>query len=94
MNIIEIFSNLLKKKAEKNESVAPEGFCPNCWGKQEYEGKFYAAIEKEQIDLNNIKERKGWIQAYATENLEGIKLHATTNGNYECNICKVNYKEA
>jgi hypothetical protein len=31
-------------------------------------------VEKEKIDLNNINERKGWIQAYATEHLEGIKL--------------------
>jgi hypothetical protein len=92
MNIIEIFSNLLKQKAEGNENIAPEGFCPNCWGKQEYGGNFYEAVEKENIDLNNVKARKGWIQAYAAEHLEGIKLKATTPGNYECQICKVSYE--
>ncbi|MFK7947403.1 MAG: hypothetical protein AB8G11_07435 [Saprospiraceae bacterium] len=92
MNIVQIFSNLLRNKAEGNENVAPEGFCPNCWGKQEYGGHFYEAVEKEQIDLNNVNERKGWIQAYTTERLEGIKLHKTEKGVYECQICKVSYE--
>jgi hypothetical protein len=39
-----------------------------------------------------VKARKGWIQAYAAEHLEGIKLKATTPGNYECQICKVSYE--
>lgn len=93
MNIIQVFSNLLKKKADGNKNVALEGFCPNCWGKQEYEGEFYKAVEKEQIDLNNVSERKGWIQAYAMEHLEGIKLEKTEKGHYECQICKVSYEE-
>lgn len=93
MNIVQVFSRLLKNKAEGNKDVAPEGFCPNCWGKQEYGGNFYEAVEKEQIDLNNVNERKGWIQAYATEHLEGIKLHKTEKGVYECQTCKLTYEE-
>lgn len=93
MNIVEVFSNLLKKKADGKEDIAPKGFCPNCWGKQEYAGKFYEAVAKEQIDLNNINERKGWIQAYSTEHLEGIKLEKTEKGTYECQICKVSYEQ-
>lgn len=93
MNIVQIFSNLLRNKADGNENATPQGFCPNCWGKQEYGGKFYEAIEKEQIDLNNVNERKGWIQAYAAEHLEGIKLQKTEKGIYECQICKSTYEE-
>lgn len=93
MNIVEIFSNLLRSKAEGNEDVVPKGYCPNCWGKQEYGGKFYEAIAKENIDLNNINERKGWIQAYAAEYLEGIKLQKTESGVYECPTCKLTFEE-
>jgi hypothetical protein len=92
MNLVQIFSNLLRKKASGDKDITPESFCPNCWGKQEYNGKFYNMVEKEKIDLNNINERKGWIQAYATEHLEGIKLQKTEKGTYECQTCKVSYE--
>ena len=28
------------------KSKSPEGFCPNCWGRQEYSGKFFEALKK------------------------------------------------
>ena len=37
MNIIQVFSNLLKSKAEGNENATPERFCPNCWGNKNME---------------------------------------------------------
>ena len=39
--------------------------CPNCWGHQEYNGRFCDPV-KEQIPLK----KKGWIQAYMEEYLE------------------------
>jgi len=85
----------LKEYFEKNEDKleAPEGYCPNCWGRQEYEGQFLTAIHKEKIDLNNVMEKKGWIQAYATEHLEGIKLKKSEGSNV-CSTCKLTFKPA
>ena len=30
MNIVEVFTNLLRKKAEGNNNATPQDFCPNC----------------------------------------------------------------
>lgn len=89
MNLFDTVINYLKGNQDKIE--APEGVCPNCWGRQEYEGKLIEAISHEHIDLNNVTEKKGWIQAYATQHLTGIKLEKKENV-YECQTCKVTYK--
>lgn len=91
MSLLDTVANYLKGNKEKME--APESVCPNCWGKQEYEGKLMEAISHEHIDLNNVTEKKGWIQAYAAQNLVGIKLKKKENV-YECQACKVTYKVA
>lgn len=75
-----------KDKTER----APEGFCPNCWGRQEYEGNFYKALKNENIDLNNIDEKKGWIEAYVARHLEGIQLKPGEDV-HTCPTCKVTY---
>ena len=89
MSITDIFKNYLSKAAKSTE--APEGFCPNCWGRQEYEGKFLEALHQEKIDLNNVEQKVGWIQAYAAEHFEGIKL-LETDDLVECPSCKLTYR--
>lgn len=85
MNLVEFFTST------KNIENAPEGFCPNCWGHQEYLGSFRNALEKEKIDLNNVGNKKGWIQAYASKHFEGIKLQKSDNIT-SCPACKLTYK--
>lgn len=91
MELFKVFKNLLGKKDTPNET--PEGYCPQCWGRQEYGGKFYDAVYKEQINLNNIDSKKGWINAYVTKNLEGIKLK-DAEGVRECSSCNITYKQS
>lgn len=88
MNIIDWVKGFLT--GNKSEE-APEMHCPNCWGRQEYEGKFIEAINQEQIDLNNLNEKKGWIQDYAVRKFEGIKLQKTQDY-FQCPSCKLEYK--
>ena len=76
-------------KGEKKTIEAPEGVCPNCWGRQEYQGKMLEAVRHEHIDLNNVNEKKGWIQAYATQNFEGITADGQPK---ECPSCKLTYE--
>lgn len=71
---------------EDSKEKAPEGFCPNCWGHQKYEGKFLDAIKKEKIDLKNIGEKRGWLQAYVSTKLEGIRLKKSDKG-MTCDSC-------
>ena len=82
--------NAFKTDAKKIE--APEDFCPNCWGRQEYSGKFYDAIKNEGINANNASEKLGWIQDYADKHLSGIKMEKTNAGRI-CPKCKVTYKD-
>jgi hypothetical protein len=80
--MLEYLKKYLSGDSEK--VTVPEGYCPNCWGNQEYGGKFIAAVHNEKIDLNNIEQKRGWIEAYATKNLHGIQLKKTT-----CPVCKL-----
>ena len=89
MRLLEVVKQFLSKKEEK--IAAPEGFCPNCWGRQEYQGEFLKAIHHENIDLNNVNEKKGWIQAYAAQQFEGIKLEPKGKV-LECSACKLTYE--
>ena len=89
MDLLTAISNFLKNK-EKTIEV-PDGLCPNCWGQQEYEGKFLVALRTEKIDLNNISAKKGWIQAYVTRHFEGIRLKETS-GHLQCPACKLIHK--
>ena len=89
MNIFESVRNYFINA--KNNISTPEEYCPNCWGKQEYEGRFLEIIQQEKIDLNNVDAKKGWIQGHAVKYFEGIKLKKT-NDVFQCPTCKLTYK--
>lgn len=89
MNMFQSIINYLKKK-EEGVNETPEGFCPNCWGRQEYEGQFFEALENENVSVNNINEKKGWILDYAEKNLSSIQLKHE-NDQLVCLKCKLNY---
>ncbi|GLR18990.1 hypothetical protein [Portibacter lacus] len=88
MNVFNSIQKYLEKKEQNAEVSAPEGFCPNCWGHQEYGGDFFEAMRVEEIDLLNIEEKKGWIQAYAEKNLLGIQLQKKDQG-LVCSTCNI-----
>jgi len=91
MSLFDSIFDYLKKR--KHDKSVPKGYCPNCWGYQEYEGKFLNTLQKENIDLNNLKEKKGWIQEYAIKHFEGIKLKETDDL-FECPNCKLAYRHS
>lgn len=79
------------KKKKKDET--PVGVCPNCWGRQEYEGKYIAMAKDRQIDINNHDSTatKAFIQEFVTTHLDGIRL--VKDGNtFVCPSCKMGYK--
>ena len=88
MELANLIIGFLKKGKQKDE--APQGYCPNCWGTQEYEGKFFEAMKNNNVDLDNLKEKKGWIQAYALEHFETIKLKEEDKG-LVCPSCKLTF---
>ncbi len=75
----------LKSLFSKKVASIP-GYCPNCWGRQEYQDQITIAARNEKIDLNNINQKMGWIQAYAAKNLNTIRL-IDANGKSICKSC-------
>ena len=46
MAIIENVKKFFNKKRNNEQTTeAPEGLCPTCWGRSEWEGKFYDIIK-------------------------------------------------
>ncbi len=89
MKLIDLVKNFFLRKEEKD--VVPEEYCPNCWGRQEYGNQLYNAVQHHKIDLNNIHEKKGWIEAYADEHFNGIRL-IDKDGQLLCPHCKISYQ--
>lgn len=83
MKLLEWIQSFFSGESKEN---TPEGYCPNCWGRQEYGGTFIKAMDQEKIDLKNLSMKRGWITAYAEKNLEGIKL-SDKNGKKSCPSC-------
>ena len=93
MNLIKSLANLLQKNKSFDPEDAPEGFCPNCWGREEYGGKFYAAVKNDNVDIKTLSSNKGWIQKYADKNLGTIQLKYDDNDKVVCQRCKTTYHQ-
>ena len=95
MNLVESFLNFLKKKGTPEELPAPEGLCPNCWGREEYGGHFYERVKQENLNVHSKESNVGWINAYANKHLAGIVLKRLGNGEtLFCEKCKVSYQHS
>lgn len=91
MTLFESIVNMISGKKE-DQHQHPDGYCPNCWGSQQYAGKFLEKTIEERIDTNNLNEKKGWIQEYAVTHFEGIKMQETTKDKFDCPACKLSIK--
>ena len=90
MNRLNALLNLLGKKNPSNDET-PEGYCPNCWGREEYGGQFFEASKNINVDVNSKDAKIGWVQEYANKHLSGIELQAEGD-NFVCNKCKLTYR--
>ena len=91
MNRLESLLNFLKKKQTPDQEDTPEGFCPNCWGRNEYGGAFFEAVKNNQVDVNSKNPNVGWIQDYADKHLAGIEL-IHEDEQLVCQRCKLTYR--
>lgn len=64
--------NLIKSLLGRPDPAIENLNCPNCWGRQEYEGQYCEVRITKKIDLNNVEEHLGWITAYVMENFDGV----------------------
>ncbi len=92
MSIIDNIKIFLMNKANNETAAAPKGFCPNCWGRQEYGGNFYEAMKNEGVNIASIDQKKGWIQDYVDKNLSGIALQKKGTSQ-TCSVCYATYNQ-
>ena len=90
MNLLKSLINHLRNKEDVQKGEPPAGYCPNCWGKQEYGGNFYEVAKNQDADINSNNPQLGWIQEYANKHLSGIALQAHGD-KVVCQNCKLNY---
>ena len=93
MNSVDSILKFLKGNDSPKQGEAPEGLCPNCWGREEYGGKFYKAVKNYTTDINSKNPGAGWIKDYADKHLHGIQLK-DDDGEMACPKCKLNYLES
>lgn len=87
MNLIESIKTYFKNKTENKETQnAPEGVCPNCWGKQEWEGEYYKFVKGE--NGNPDKEVYNSFVKNVARKLEKITINKDS---YACETCSVKY---
>ncbi|MBD81290.1 MAG: hypothetical protein CL840_20400 [Crocinitomicaceae bacterium] len=88
--MIEKLIAFFQKPREKTSQEAPKGFCPNCWGEQEYDQQIRDLQRDMQIDVNNHRANYAFIQDFVVNRIDGIKLKKGNNG-YECPVCRTKY---
>lgn len=76
-----------------SEELLEERVCPNCWGNQEWDGKFVEYVQDRQKDILNKdhEAQKAFVQKFIENQVTGIRLKA--EGDYlQCPTCKTRYK--
>ena len=88
MNIIANLKNYFNAKYKGNETLkAPEGVCPNCWGKQEWDGEFYTKIK-----ANNITEENKTYDNFIHEVAQKLDKITLKEDILICETCKTSFK--
>jgi hypothetical protein len=85
--MIEQLIKFFKDKPSDTKGKTPEGFCPNCWGNQEYDNVIRELYEDKQIDVNNHAANYAFIQDFIVNRVNGIHLKKGNNS-LECPTCK------
>jgi len=86
--MIDTLISFFKKSATETAGSTPEGICPNCWGKQEYDNTIRELYKDQQIDVNNHQANYAFIQDFVVTRIDGIRLKKG-NQSLECPTCKL-----
>jgi len=78
------------KPAKETAGQAPEGICPNCWGKQEYGDQVRELYKDQQVDVNNHQANYAFVQRIMVTHLQGIQLTRGNDG-LTCPTCHTRY---
>ena len=76
-----------KKRNNESTGPAPDGICPNCWGKQQWEGEFYSFMKGSKNDKRD-ETYNNFINKVVETNISGITIDKDT---YTCKTCQIKY---
>ena len=86
--ILENIKAFFEKKANGEKvGKAPEGVCPNCWGREEWDNHYYKEIKDQNI-LPGSEEHNSFVKKIA----DRFGDYPYKNGTkYVCQDCKIEY---
>ena len=90
--MIEKIMSFFSRPKSEREHETPEGYCPNCWGTQEYDQQIREMYRDKQIDVNNHLANYAFIRDFVVRHIDGIRLKKGA-GSLECPTCKIRYSE-
>ena len=88
--MINTLLSFFKKRKKETQGNTPEGYCPNCWGSQEYDNEIRELYKDKQVDVNNHEAHYAFIQDFVVNHIDGIKLKRGNNS-LECPTCRTNF---
>lgn len=77
-----------------DDEIVEAGVCPNCWGRQAYDGQYKEFVEdRTKSNINHDKQgQKAFVQQFVETNITGIRLKK--DGDQQtCPVCKTGYKD-
>ena len=85
--LLDNIKSYFKAKLSGNETgAAPDGVCPNCWGKQEWDGEFY-----KKIKANNITPESNTYSSFVYEVAQKLDKITLKEDTYTCTTCKLSF---
>lgn len=88
MNLSQSLKNFFKAKAnDEMTGEAPDGVCPNCWGRQEWEGNFYKLMK-----ARNITPESNTYNSFINEVVTKLDKITLKEDTYECDTCHLTNK--
>lgn len=88
--MIKVLLDFFSRPQEETKNEVPQGVCPNCWGKQEYDNQIRELYKDKQIEVNNHEANYAFIQDFVVTRIDGIKLKKGNNS-LECPTCKAKF---
>lgn len=77
-----------------NEELVEAAACPNCWGHQEYDGKYTEyVVDKTKSNINfDNQNKKAFINQFVETNITGIRLKKDGDTQI-CPSCNMKFKQ-
>lgn len=88
MNLAESLKKYFRDKSnDKVIGSSPEGVCPNCWGRQEWEGNYY-----ELMKAKNITPESNTYDSFINEVVRKLDKITLKEDSYKCTTCHMTSK--